>query len=198
MLRKVMVLILTLGVVKSLFAATTIQHGVILDHREWTSGSAAIQAHDSLYNVKQHKPISFFKKKKEINQLHDNEDILLHIHVDPEIEGSVDQSTEMGGDVLVSIENYTSETQTYLIKSSFCISYSEDSTTDPCHSSSYRIELDPEGTFQLMVKRVFSYEFSEAGSFGAGFSIMAEKEGGVSSFTTYQFSTINIDEVEQQ
>lgn len=191
MLKKSMGFILGSVVMKSSFAMV-IQHGAIIDHREWATGNTPIQMKEHPHHGNKKFIKSFLHHKKDL--FGDREGIILANRIEDGLEGAVGTDTEMGGTLKVYIENFTQIAQTYRIASNFCITSALDLDMNPCYHSIYKFELAPHGIFELDVARGFIYNFPHAGTYAAGFYLTADRENGATDFATYALGEISIGE----
>ncbi|MDR3441714.1 MAG: hypothetical protein P4L65_01725 [Legionella sp.] len=191
MIRKLLGLILVSAVMESSFA-TALHHGVILDTQEWTSGSASFQVKE--YPQQTKKSLKSIVKKMDSGTGDENKEVILLVNkIEPQLHGTVGEQINIEGWTHVFIENATSEVQTYKISSNFCADDFLNEQDIPCTHNVRRIQLDPKGAMQLDLRRVFSYKFKEASNYEIDLYETVEREGAATYFSTYDHSTIQID-----
>ena len=175
--------------------AMEIHQGTLIDHQEWTSeNNVVIKVEDHLKknSISLRKSIHSPIKSKRSDEGKDG--ILLTNKLQEEMSGVLGNKTTIDGRIEVYIENFTASRQAYEIYSHFCLSNIKTVKTKSCAHSSYTIELDPEGYFQLNLIRSFSPNFEAAGDYQALLTTFAERDNSQSYFATYSKGSIAIQE----
>jgi len=178
-------------VINSSFAAV-IHHGVILDKKEWTTGKGvAIKVMDKPAKAKHQSIKPFLKKLHSDNPGFEYENVFAASKLRLPEYIYVDTQEDIHADVKAYIVNDTFSIQKYTIVSVVCI-YSEngEDNDSPCLNTSYTIELDPQGYFDLELHRVYSYNFTEVGYYDVGSFIRITREGSITEFTTGDFDEL--------
>lgn len=186
MIRIILGLVLIIELVSTAFAFK-IHNGRLIEHREWTTGNAVLRVKDTT-DKDQVKPVKLIFKEMKKDIFTENKDgVLLHNKVFTNNEtGIVGTETVIDGYINAYIENFYSDTaKTYSIYSNFCLS-------ENCAKSSYKIQLDPGGYFELGVKRAVSFNFETPGSYKAILTSLVESDDLTSDFATMDEGYIDI------
>ncbi len=173
--------------------AMEIHQGTLIDHQEWTSENnivIKVEDHVKKNSTSLRKSIHSQIKSKKSDEGKDG--ILLTNKLQEEMSGVLGNKTIIDGRIEVYIENFTTSRQAYEVYSHFCLSNIKTAKINSCAHSSYTIELDPEGYFQLNLIRSFSPDFEAAGDYQALLTTFAERNNSSSYFATYSKGSIAI------
>jgi hypothetical protein len=159
--------------------AYKIHHGKLIKYQEWTTGSGVERIHDS--------PIQSNFRSLAINHFSDGKDgIAVKNKVFENSTGVVGQKTVVNGHLNVYVENFNSSSaKTYTVFSHFCLA-------DSCAHSSYELQLDPHGYFELDTKRAVTFVFDSPGNYKAILATVVDGDSLSSVFASFDENRVEI------
>jgi hypothetical protein len=186
MIRTILGLILIVKLASTAFAFK-IHNGRLIEHRKWTTGNAILQIEDITNKNPINSLRSLYKEMKKAN-FKNKDGILLKNTVDSDGEETrvVGTKVVINGFINAYIENFDSTiTKTYILRNNFCL-------VDSCAKSSYNIELDPGGYFELDVKRAISFTIETPDHYKPILTSLVDGDGLSNDFGTWDTGFINI------
>lgn len=179
MLRIITGFVLAIPLVSSSFAFD-IQHGKVIEHREWQTGKGLLQIKDKALNSRG-KPSTLMLKsmQQNIGIGAKKAGVILQNRLSQTDAVNVGEDGFAEGNIYIYIENHNpSNSARYTIYSNFCL-------MDQCALSSYLIELEPDGYFSLNVKRTLSYELETEGYYPIGLYTVVDGADLNADFATF-------------
>ncbi len=156
--------------------AFTIHHGRLLDHHISTTGHTRFKIEDT--------PAAHLIQKQ--TQNHKDGIILQNKLLDEYQTGHTGTDIALIGGLNVYVENFKSSiSKTYTISSSFCL-------REDCVISSYNIELDAGGYFEMDVKRQITFNVDKPQLSKAILSTVINSDYLSNEFATYSEGTVKI------
>ena len=187
MKRIILGLILPIALINSAFAFT-VHNGRLLDHREWTTGHTILRIKDSPASGQVKLVKLLLKEMKKNNIAYPSKDgILLNNKLFEDYKtGVVGVDSEIAGVLNFYIENFHSSiSKTYKIYSNFCL------RTD-CVTSSYDIQLDPGGWFEMDMTRHMTFNVDKPGVYKAILTTVIDSDYLPSYFGTSAEGSVKI------
>lgn len=186
MIRIILGLILVIDLTGFAFAFK-IHNGRLIEHREWTTGSAVLRVNDTTgKDQKKSIKLVFKEMKKDIFSENKNGIMLYNKVFASDETGVVGAETVVSGRVGIYIENfYSNIAKTYKIYSNFCLG-------EHCARSTYEIQLDPGGFFEIGAKRTVTFNFETPGYYKATLMSSVESDDLPSIFATLDEGSVEI------
>lgn len=164
--------------------AFNIHNGRLIEHREWTTGPDKLQVKD-IDQTRHSKNGIANRMRVHMTQGKDGIGLINKVY---DQSGSIGSQTLVYGYLETYIENLNSTTsKIYTINSNFCLDLN-------CALTSYKIQLDPGGYFDLQTKRVLTQTFDDSGHHLLELASMVDNDELTHTFGAYDRAYLHIEE----